>query len=420
MKKILLFAALMFSGLLPISSFANPVHDTVTMGPGYGNDVFYSLSSGVVKTEPRNNWDIAFYTSRWSAGIIINEGAGHMLYTYPLGDTSAWNNIDSTGISEWINLHNSDTIWEDGAFNRNSLGHPDYGWGVYNMINHDVVGDSLYILKLANGSLKKLWIKRKNSITNTFHFKYANLNGLQEVNETLNVTPYQSNRMFIYYSLATQSVVDREPDINSWDLQWSRYAAIVYDLSGNPSYYIVVGVTNNLEVETSKHHPVGSDFDSWFTKPFEAYKTPIGHNWKEFNMTQFQWLITDSLTYFVKNRQGDIYKLQFDYFSGSGTGKTGLVKKLLSLVSVNDEPSTSALSVFPNPSASVITVVLPESENNAEIRIFDQAGRLVLSETTSAKAQNYQVNIENLRNGLYIVEVKNENATSRQKLIVKH
>jgi hypothetical protein len=420
MKKVLLFAALIFSGLLPFSSFANPVHDTVAMGPGYGNDVFYSLSGGVVKSEPRNNWDIAFYTNRWSAGIMINDGAGHMLYTYPNGDTSSWNNIDSTGISEWINLYNSDTIWEDGAFNRNSLGHPDYGWGVYNMINHDVVGDSLYIVKLANGSLKKLWIKRKNSITNTFHFKYANLNGSQEVNETLNVTPYQSNRMFIYYSLVNQAIVDREPDIASWDLLWSRYAAIVYDLSGNASYYIVVGVTNNLEVEASKHHPVGPDFDSWYTKPFETHKTPIGHNWKEFNMTQFQWLITDSLTYFVKNRQGDIYKLQFDYFSGSGAGKTGLVKKLLSLVSVNEQPSTNAFSVFPNPATSLITIELPENENNAEIRIFDQAGRLVLSETTTTKAQNYQVNLENLRNGLYIIEVKNGNATNRQKLIVKH
>jgi hypothetical protein len=420
MKKIILSGAFFFLGLLNFSILANSVNDTVTMGPGYGNDVFYSLSNGVVKTEARNNWDIGFYTNRWSAGIIVNDGTGTMLYTYPNGNISSWNNVDSTGMSGWKPLYNSDTIWEDGAFNRNSLGHPDYGWGVYNMINHDVVGDSLYVIKLANGSLKKIWIERKNSVTNTFYFKYANLDGTSEVSETLDITPYQSNRMFLYYSLTNQTLVDREPDIDSWDLQWSRYAGIVYDLSGNPSYYVVVGVTNNLEVEASKHHPVGPGFDQWYSKPFESHKTPIGHDWKEFNMTQFQWLITDSLTYFVKNRQGDIYKLQFDYFSGSGTGKTGLVKKLLSLVSVQDQSANSELVVFPNPASSTVNIKLSESNQASELRIFDEAGRLVQSENIAALTLNHQVNIEKLGDGLYIIEVKNGNEIIRQKLIVQN
>ena len=55
-------------------------------------------------------------------------------------------------------MYNSEISWYDGAFENNSLGPPDYGWGVYNMINHNVTGDSLYIIKTIS-NWKKIWIQ---------------------------------------------------------------------------------------------------------------------------------------------------------------------------------------------------------------------------------------------------------------------
>ncbi len=134
-------------------------------------------------------------------------------------------------MANWKRLSNSDSIWEEGAFNRNSMDHPDYGWGVYNAITHDVVGDSVYIISLANGAKKKLWIKSKNSINNTYVFTYADLDGTNEFTETLDVTPYE-DKLFVYYNLSIGSVIDREPAQSSWDLLFSRYSATVYDLDG--------------------------------------------------------------------------------------------------------------------------------------------------------------------------------------------
>ncbi|PKP52570.1 MAG: hypothetical protein CVT92_08425 [Bacteroidetes bacterium HGW-Bacteroidetes-1] len=421
MKNILHFTTAVLFILLSFQGKTNPINDTVAMGPVYANDVFYSLANGVVKTEVRNNWDIAFYTNRWSAGIVTNYGTGVTLYTYPFGDTTAWNTMDTTGMAEWQQMYNSDTIWEEGAFNRNASEHPDYGWGVYNMISHDVVGDSLFILKLADGSLKKVWIQRKNSVNNTFTFKYANINGTDEVSEILDVTPYQNSRMFIYYSLTNQAVVDREPDIDTWDLMWSRYNAIVYDNSGNPSYYVVVGVTNNLEVAASKHHPVSPDFENWYSSPLEEYKTPIGHEWKSFNMAEFAWVIPDSLVYFVKSRQGDIYKLTFDYFSGSGAGKTGIVKKLISLVSVDETTGKdSDLLIFPNPAVNEVFVALSQSNSPIEIRIYDQSGRMVFNEKVVSSIQQHRIAVNQLQNGIYTIESISDGKPMRQKLLIQH
>lgn len=396
---------------------ANPVNDTVTMGPGYANDVFYSMQTGVVKTEPRNNWDIAFYTTRWSAGIQLNEGAGAELYTYPLGDTSAWNSVDISGIANWKKMYNSDTIWENGAFNRNTLGHPDYGWGVYNMISHDVVGDSIFVIKLTNGSLKKLWIQRKRSIQNTWHFKFANIDGSGETSVSVDATPFQTDRLFIYYSLVNNAMVDREPALNSWDLQWSRYIATVYDNTGVPSPYMVVGVASNLGVGVAKHHPVAPDFEDWTTKPFSGNRTAIGHDWKNFNMNLFQWQLTDSLAYFIKDRNGNVHKLRFTHFSGTGTGRTGLTKKVLSLVGQSEQSEANIFRVYPNPAGDSFSIGMQQGEMSS-LRIYDAGGRLVLSRQSNQSAIPLVIDLKGWKPGLYVVEVTGSHGTGRQKLII--
>ncbi|HMM11413.1 MAG TPA: T9SS type A sorting domain-containing protein [Bacteroidales bacterium] len=395
---------------------ANPVNDTVTMGASYANDVFYNMQTGVVKTEPRNNWDIAFYTTRWSAGIMINEGAGAELYTYPNGDTSAWNSVDISDMGNWKKMYNADTVWEEGAFNRNSLGHPDYGWGVYNMITHDVVGDSLFVMKLTDGSLRKIWIQRKRSIQNTWYFKFANIDGTGLTSVTLDATPYQANRLFIYYSMVNNAMIDREPDIDSWDLQWSRYIATVYDNTGVPSPYMVVGVTSNIGVGVSKHHPVPSSYENWTSKPFIEQRTPIGHDWKSFDMNLFQWQIMDSLVYFVKSRSGNIHKLTFNYFSGTGTGKTGLTRKVLSLVGQNEIAGENAFSIFPNPASGKLTINPGRSEASV-LRIFDASGKQLISVNLKGVTQT-TLDLNGWKNGLYIVELSGQHGASRQKLIV--
>jgi len=66
------------------------VKDTLVMGTGYANDVYYSMSKRITKTSPRNNWDIAFKTNAFSASILTNNTMGISLYTYPKSDIEPW------------------------------------------------------------------------------------------------------------------------------------------------------------------------------------------------------------------------------------------------------------------------------------------------------------------------------------------
>ena len=77
--KTKLTISLMSFALLVVFNFSRLQAQTpgsIEMGPQYANEVFFSLTTGVVKVSPRNIWDIAFYTNAFSAGIITNDGAG--------------------------------------------------------------------------------------------------------------------------------------------------------------------------------------------------------------------------------------------------------------------------------------------------------------------------------------------------------
>jgi hypothetical protein len=285
--------------------------DSIMMGAGYANEIFYSLEDGVLKSSPRSSWDIAFSTNPMSSTILINEGYGVELYTYPKGDLTAWDAVDTSGMSGWPAMYNSDTSWYYGAFDRNDLGHPDYGWGVYNTQTHDVVGDSMYIIKNADGDLMKLIIEQRAAMTNTFSFKVGALTAAGETVEVPCGTYTDKN--FIYYSLTGSGIQDIEPATDTWDLLFTKY----YDES---IPYYVTGVLTNMGIETAEVRGIDPSLATPEDGTFDDDISIIGSDWKEFNMGTFTYDIIPDLCYFVKKGE-QIYKLTFTGTDGSVSGK---------------------------------------------------------------------------------------------------
>ena len=118
MRKFYAFAGILILCVLSKTASAQNTNDSVAMGPGYANEVYYSFTTGSVAEVPRSGWDIAFHTELWSATILINEGVGVQLWNYPKGDTNAWAIIDTTGLTTWKAYYNNHATWDDGAFTR--------------------------------------------------------------------------------------------------------------------------------------------------------------------------------------------------------------------------------------------------------------------------------------------------------------
>ncbi|NOX48407.1 MAG: T9SS type A sorting domain-containing protein [Chlorobi bacterium] len=412
MKKIYFIVLIIVLGLNSLFALGNTAmeNDSVSLGAGYANDVYYSFESGEILSVERQNWDIAFYTSPWSAGIITNGGNGTELYLYPFSDTSAWNSIDTTGLSTWPVLFNSTDDWENGAFNRHATGHPDYGWGVYNSITHDVVGDSLYLLKLSDGNLKKLWIQKKVSMQNTWYFKYADLDGGNEVSEVLSFNDY-TDKNFVYYSIQTGESLDREPASVTWDILFTKYMGI-----NNDQPYPVTGVLNNVDVPANKFMEVGPDFEDWLAAPMDSTKSSIGYDWKYFDMTQFTYIMEDSLTYFVRNKDKNVYKLVFSAFDYT-IGKVVFEKSMVYTSAISESKPETLFSVYPNPASDFINIGFMEKSGWEGISIADINGKTIYQAKVSGK--NIKIPISKYPAGIYFVSLKSANSFQVRKLIIR-
>lgn len=308
----LLLAVFMINACDETTGSDDPINhaDSISMGAGYANDVYYSLENGIVGTAPRAGWDIAFSTDPMSSTVLINEGYGVELFTYPNGDKDAWDALDTTGMSAWPAMFNADTSWLYGAFDRYATGHPDYGWGVYNTQTHDVLGDSLFIIKLNDGSMKKIFIEQRAAMSNSFSIKYGDIDGAGETKE-ISCNAYASKN-FIYFSLTTGEVLDNEPDKDSWDIVFTKY----HDES---IPYIVTGVLTNMGRETAEVRDMDpADADPSMAE-FTSDISVIGSDWKSFDMGSFSYVIEPDLTYFVKSGD-DTYKIVFTGTDGSASG----------------------------------------------------------------------------------------------------
>jgi hypothetical protein len=406
MKKTITICATLLVVLFTFStksSNGSAKSDSVVLGPGYSNEAYYSFSTGVVKTSPRATWDIAFRTKKLSSSIITNDGSGVVLYTYPKADTSGWTSMDTIGLASWKQMFNDPADWENGAFSRNAKGHPDYGWGVYNMSTHNLTGDSLYIIKLRDGSLRKLWLVGKKSAANIYTFRYANMDGSNPKSVTLDLNN-QVSADFYGYSLQTGEEVAFQPARTSWDVLFTKYMSIQPD--GSP--YLVVGVISNDTVNSKKFYPVPLTYSDFGAGIWDSTRSSIGWDWKKFDMGSFSYKIVDSTVYFVRPIHGDIYKLLFTAFTGSGSGIVRFTTEKAAGAGIADrDQPVGELKVFPNPASEKIFIDLTDiNTNDFFISLSDLSGRQLRADRpkeTINGASVYTMDVSGVQPGIYLV-----------------
>lgn len=417
MKKIF---TLLVAGTIALGSIAQTTVDVVT-GADYANEVYYSFTDGTVLTSARADWDISFPTNRYGIYILANNGAQVELYTYPKDDTAAWATVDTAGFSTWPQMYNSIEYWSDGAFmqNQNIANQMDYGWGQYNMANHHIIGDSLYIIKTTAGNLKKLWImdKNPNSGANTWGFKYADIDGSNEQTVILEADPH-TTKNHISYSLETNGAIENEPASSDWELVFTKY----YDY--NIPYYVTGVLSNSARVTTQEVNGVDPETYKTYTESeFTDTISTIGSDWKTFDMGSMAYVLDTSKVFFVKvinetATDSSYWKMHFTDFTGTSEGKyTFIQEELGNLTFIDESHKTPMLNVFPNPAVNQINVVY-DTDKNIQISIVDLSGKMLYQgEVNSPGFDKQEIDISNLQTGIYSIIIKSGNNISSHKFI---
>lgn len=385
----------------------------ISMGNNYANQIFYSMQNGEIKNISNDNWDLAFTTDQYASTIRTNDGKGVELYTYHLGDTSDWQNINVSIMNNLSSgMYNSETSWYDGAFENNSLGHPDYGWGVYNMITHNVTGDSLYIIKTINGNWKKIWIQELTT-AGEYIFKFANLDGSNEITQSILKTNY-TDKNFIYFSIDQNTIIDREPINSEWDITFTKYISPVQAMP-----YPVTGVLTNNNTEVAKATGVTDPltYFDYSNHNFNNEINSIGYDWKSY---QGSFVVDANRCYFIKDKNENIWRLVFNSFDGMSTGNVEFNTELIFNTSSENINKASSLNVFPNPTTQNTNLIF-DFEEECLINIYDISGVQVYSnQLNSTGLELINLPTGNFDAGLYFLVVYKENRVlAKEKLIVQ-
>lgn len=417
MKHHILPASILFC--LAISANAQE-EVTVTTAPNNAMQTWYSLQNGVVDSKPLAEWDIAFEITGITGSIQVNTAKGVQVYKAPFA-ISQWADIDTTGLAaSWPAQHNSETDWSSGALNQGLTANPfDLGWGIYNMVTHNVTGDSCFVVKLANGQWKKLRIDGYASGTDQYTWTWADLDGQDQQSNTL-VRSNFAGKNFGYVSLEANTVFDWEPATDTWDLLFTRYISFVQ--VPFPAWYAVAGVFQNRAIEVQRVDGVDPSFSDWAAGSFSPAKNGIGADWKIYNQQTFQWEYATDRVHFVKDRDGNVWKLIFTAYGGGATGDMTFTQELLSLASVQELGQPVHFSAFPNPvSDGRVNILLEAPARALDMLLFDANGRQVRAERIAGAdgLQLRNLDVSGLAAGLYTLRLMGEGVHASTRIIIQ-
>lgn len=429
LSKLRLLILLVFA-LASNQLYSEVISRDITFGGAVNaKDIWFSFKNNNYEMLDGKEWDLAFHNDPRQGGIFINDAKSIELYDFG----TDWNATpDTTQKSKWSRYYNSTLTWNTGAFNKqfnaNGLAF-NYGWGSYDPSAHAVIGTNVFVLKLAPGVWKKMFVEVRS--TTSYTFKYSNLDGSELVSDSI-TSNYA--KLYKYYNLTNKQVLDREPALTEWDVNLSRYKDSIYVGGGQSMYINLIGLRQNPSVKIAK---VGAPTHAEAKVPaystFRSEINTIGTSFSAFDEANKTYSVVDTNTYFVQRYKvvnkkdslvGDLYKLVFtkhDY----NANELSFEYEPVQYSSVETEEGTVNFTVYPNildrgQNANLI-YMMPNAINSASITICDINGNKFLNSELNSSNTSVSLNLNelNLASGVYIAAINVNGKVSTQKFVIK-
>ena len=274
--------------------------NAVEMFSDYRNQIYFDLETNkAVKANEKTEWDLAFECGADGSHIFINTAKS--MFVAKANETFA-SKTDTIGL-EWK--------WET------SNGHIDStafeGWAL----------SDLYVLDFGYSSdgthqgFGKLKIIELTAIK--WVIQYSDLTATSPLEITIQKDDLYNATFFSY--LNGGKVVSIEPPKADWDICFTQYTYIYYELDNTP--YLVSGaLLNRYLVEGSEDFKtdfIDITFENVLNNPTSYIRDIIGYDWKYFNFEAGKYSVNPVLNFILKSTEGFYYKLHFiDFYSETG------------------------------------------------------------------------------------------------------
>lgn len=389
----------------------------INLGRNGESTVYYKLQNDQVHTVEPLNWHIAFQIDNMQGiGVHANSRYGSYWWvktSFTNLDEVTPDNFNSYFQSEEYEVYNSLVTWNIGAFNNDHWDDqtnpsPYYiGWGTYNPSTHIVSGDKVFIGKLYHGPTSRIFKFKINSRFKNYDFSISELidgNWSTPINRIINDDDYNSQgRKFAYYNIATNQMVEMEPENNS-DLIFGMYTQNLNKEQGWGGMYLVTGVLQQRGI-TVAEKTEGDEIDSNFEGlEYHSDLNIIGRDWKQFN-GQGNDIFQDK-KYYIKTREGEYYRIYFKNYEFTSDYERLITFNKQKVIATNiPNVHKNEINIFPNTIKNYRFTIANLPENvKGKIRIYNMNGQLVFDQINENKQTTIQVSLpKTLPAGTYIL-----------------
>ncbi|MCB0696843.1 MAG: HmuY family protein, partial [Chitinophagaceae bacterium] len=311
--KYLLFASLLFASCqkddLPVTlpQKGEVEYSLVEMGEDYTDQLFFNFeTNSVVHVSQVNSWDLAFDAGVGGFHMYMNGGADVLVYNTHETDFTKVTTAPGVLSEEWL-------------FDR-PCGLGD-STGIGDWRGKTATGSEIFIVKLNStyitNNLKKVRIVLVDG--SKYVLEYADLD--ENITHTITI-PKDDKYNYVYFSFDKGGqAVQPDPPKDTWDIVFTRYRFIYYDLDNFK--YIVSGVLTNPYNTTSAADSTDKFADITGSKVTELtysdHRDIIGFDWKEYNFDTKSYDMHPEKNYVIKNRNGNYWKIHFlDFYNKQG------------------------------------------------------------------------------------------------------
>ncbi|HYG14158.1 MAG TPA: HmuY family protein [Bacteroidia bacterium] len=303
-----------------LPSGGNTIQESVSLGQNYDKMAYFNIDERRFIIRNLADWDLAFESSEEGLHIVVNGGKGYTVLETPTTNFASgfeflqgmpfkWDapsgNLDSTAVGKW---------WDDvSKESRNKL----------YFINTKPM--EVPTTGTANSTdCMRFQILEANKTSYRIKIgKYDDTVG------TVYTIPKDHKRNFSYLNFTTGEIkTDFEPEKDTWDVVFTYYRHVYFDMTPNIGYTLVGVLLNPNKVEAYEERSKKfEDIDLAYAQNVKFTKNAevIGFDWKDYNQVTGRYTTNPKITYIVKTISGYYYKIRFlDFYDTTGVKGTPL------------------------------------------------------------------------------------------------
>lgn len=250
------------------------------------------------------------------------------------------------------------------------------------------------------GGIAAQLYKLENAATQTTFGKEVNFNSVVPISVTddniKGITVHPKDKYTIYLAFNNFSNQPRVWRASGMD----STKPVFKNISGNLPQGLPV---NSIAVDPAypdQHFFAGTDFGLY-------YSTDSGKTWNK------ETRIPNVAVFEVKMRAD---RSLFIYTHGRGMWYLGLAGG--NAVKTNQVIIDHSVKIYPNPAREILQIALPENTNSANYNLFDASGKAIAN--GSIQSPTHTMNVADLKNGYYYIQIKTPIKNYTQKILIQH